>query len=315
MFSVRRISPRIFTVLAVAALGIVALAIPASAHTSAFTRDCDSVTVNLTSFAQSSQADPNVVDVYRDGTKIDSIQFTGSSTSKNYDQSPTGSVTLETKWNHTGSDNQSGSKKATLEAPSGCAPPCVQDGAFSYTFDGATGKAVVTLTGETPLCTPVTVLLASFKTEGATWETSGHQTVFDQVSQQITTPGTYPLSVDVPNCFTQVDLYVTDKRAVDFDFPNDTLGKYLASTVWPKAGPFSAWNGGTTSCVEATPTPTPTPTATAPASTVPPAPAQPGNSLPNTGASPTPKILLAVLLLSVGTGLVLIGRRRRTVTG
>ena len=169
----------------------------------------------------------------------------------------------------------------------------------------------LTLSGETPLCAPVTVLLASFKTEGPTWETSGHQTVFDQVSQQITMPGSYPLSVTVPDCFFQDDLYVTDKKPVDFDFPNDTLGPFLASKVFPNGGGASAFNGGTTTCVAETTPPTTTPPTVSPTSAVPPAAAPPGTSLPNTGASPTPKILLAVLLLSVGTGLAFLGRRRR----
>jgi LPXTG-motif cell wall-anchored protein len=132
----------------------------------------------------------------------------------------------------------------------------------------------------------------------------------------ISKPGTYPLEVKVPNCFTQVDLYVTDKKAVDFDFPNDLLGPFLASNVWPKGGGAAAFNGGTTGCVTETVPPTTTPpTATAPASTVPPAGGTPGTALPNTGASPAPKILLAVLLLAVGSALVVLGRRRRTSAG
>jgi LPXTG-motif cell wall-anchored protein len=317
---VRRVSPRLASVLAAAGLGIAALVVlstPAGAHTAAFTRDCGTVTVNLTNFAQSPESDPNVVDVFRDGAKIDTIRFTASTAHKTYDQANTGTVSFETRWTRTGADNQSGSNHATLQAPGGCTPPCQEKGAFTYTFDGAAGKATVTLSGETPLCAPVTVLLASFRTEGPTWETSGHQTVFDQVSQEISKPGTYPLMVKVPDCFTQVDLYVTDKKAVDFDFPNDTLGQFLASTVWPKGGGASAFNGGTTKCLtETTPpttTPAPTPTTVSPTSAAPPAAAPPGTSLPNTGASPLPKILLAVLLLSAGTGLVFLGRRRRTV--
>jgi LPXTG-motif cell wall-anchored protein len=310
MFSVRRVSPRIVTVLAAAGLGLaalVALAAPAGAHAAAFTRDCGTVTVNLTNFAPSPGSDPNVVDVFRDGTKIDTIRFTAGSTTKTYDEVNTGTITYEAKWTLTGADDQSGSNQATLQAPTGCTPPCQEKGTFTYTFDGPAGKATVTLSGETPLCAPLTVLLASYRTQGATAETSGHVTVFDQMSQQISKPGSYPLSVKVPDCFAQVDLYVTDKKAVDFDFPNDTLGQFLASTVWPKAGPPSMWNGGTTSCVR-----TP-PTTVSPTTVAPPAAAPPGNSLPETGASPAPKILLAVLLLSAGTGLVFLGRRRRAM--
>jgi LPXTG-motif cell wall-anchored protein len=315
MFSVRRISPRTAIVLLAAGLGLMVMSAPANAHTAAFTRDCSSVTVNLTRFAPSSEADPNVVKVFRDGTQIDTLRFTGTSVRKTYDQAAAGTVAFAATWHRTGSDNQSGAERATLQAPTGCTPPCQAKGAFTYTFDGPSGHATVTLSGETPLCAPVTVLLASYRTEGPTWETSGHQTVFDQVSQEITKPGSYPLTVKVPNCFTQVDLYVTDRKAVDFVFPNDSLGQFLASTVWPKAGGAAAWNGGTVGCKsETTPPPTtPAPTTVAPTSTAaPPAAAPAGNnSLPNTGASPAPKIILAVLLLGVGTALAFLGRRRR----
>jgi LPXTG-motif cell wall-anchored protein len=308
MLSVRRLSPRIVTVLAAAGLGLaalVALAAPASAHTAAFTRDCGHVTVNLTAFAQSTEADPNVVDILRNGTKIDTITFTASSATKTYDEVNTGTITYDATWTETGADNHSGSIHATLEAPTGCTPPCQEKGELTYTFDGPAGKATVTLSGETPLCAPLTVLLASYRTQGATAETSGHVTVFDQMSKQISKPGPYLLSVKVPDCFAQVDLYVTDKKAVDFDFPNNPLAQFLASTVLPKGGGAAAFNGGTTSCV------TTPPTTVSPTSTAPPAAVSPGKSLPNTGASPAPKILLAVLLLSVGTGLVFLGRRRR----
>jgi LPXTG-motif cell wall-anchored protein len=310
MFSVRRVSPRLLTLLAAAGLALVGLAAPASAHTGTFTRDCTSVTVHLMNFAQSPENDPNIVDIFRDGTKIDTITFTSSSTTKSYDQASTGTVTFKATWTRTGADNQSGSREETLGAPEGCKPPCQEKGTFTYTFDGAAGKAAVTLSGETALCAPLTVLLASYKTEGGTAQTSGHHTVFDQMSVQISKPGTYPLQVKVPDCFDQVDLYVTDRKAADFDFPNDTLGQFLASTVLPQAGPPSVFNGGTVSCVS--PTPTPTPTTVAPTSAAPPAAAPPGNSLPNTGASPAPKIAVAVLLLGFGSALVYLGRRRRS---
>ncbi len=61
------------------------------------------------------------------------------------------------------------------------------------------------------------------------------------------------------------------------------------------------------------PTPTPTPTPTPSAPETPPAPAPPGGHLPNTGAGQQIPIALggAVLLLGLGTGLVLLVRRRR----
>jgi LPXTG-motif cell wall-anchored protein len=317
MFSVRGSVPRILTVLSLTGFGLVGLASAASAHTGTFTRDCDSVTLHLTAFKQSPDNDPNVVEVFRNGTKIDTVTFTASSATKSYPQVSTGAVTFKAAWTNTGADNHSGQEVTTLPAPSGCTPPpppCQAKGAFTYTFDGPAGRATVTLSGETPLCAPVTVLLASYRTQGATWETSGHQTVADQVSQVITKPGSYPLRVAVPDCYTQVDLYVTDRKAVDFDFPNSPLSEFLAYRVWPNAGPPSKWNGGTTAC-EHPPSPSPSgppPTRNPPAVAPPAAAAPAGSSLPETGASPLSKIGIAVLLLATGTGLVLLGRRRRT---
>src|SRR5215470_5248709 len=311
MFSVRGIIPRTVTVLSLTGLGLIGLAGPASAHTGTFTRDCNSVTIHLTAFTQSPTDDPNVVEVFRNDTKIDTITFTTSSTTKSYPQVGTGAVTFEAKWDHTGADNHSGDVRTTLAAPNGCTPPpppCQEKGTFTYTFDGPAGTATVTLSGEAPLCAPVTVLLASYHTQGATLATSGHHTVADQVSQVISKPGSYPLKVTVPDCFAQVDLYVTARKAVEFDSPNNPLGDFLASTVWPGAGPLSMFNGGT-ACVS----PTPSHTTVAPTSTTQAAPvvaAAPGSNLPETGASPLPKIGIALLLLTAGTGLVLLGRRR-----
>jgi LPXTG-motif cell wall-anchored protein len=308
MFSVRGSVPRTLTILSLTGLGLIGLAGPASAHTGTFTRDCNSVTISLTRFAPSPTNDPNVVDVFRDGTKIRTITFTDSShTERILGQPSTGTFTYEAKWDHTGADNVSGDVRETKEAPEDCAPPppqCRTKGTFTYTFDGPAGKATVTLTGREPLCTPVTVLLASYHTQGATAATAGHHTVANQVSKVITKPGSYPLTMTVPNCFAQVDLYVTDRKAADFNAPDNPLGEFLASHVWPGAGPLSMWNGGT-ACVH------PTPTTSAAAPPPPAAAAASASHLPDTGASPLPKIGVAVLLLVTGTGLVLVSRRRR----
>jgi hypothetical protein len=316
MFSVRGFIPRTLTVLSLTGLGLVGLvglAGPASAHTGTFTRDCDSVTVHLTYFKPSPSDDPNVVQIFRNDTKIDTITFTAASATKSYPQASTGTVTFEAKWDHTGADNYTGDVRTTLAAPNGCTPPpppCQEKGTFTYTFDGPAGRATVTLSSQAPLCAPVTVLLASYRTQGASSATSGHHTVAGQVSQVITKPGSYPLKVTVPDCTAQVNLYVTDRKATDFAAPDSNpLGEFLASTVWPGAGPVSTWNGGT-ACVRPTP-PSPTappPTHIAPAVAAPPSS---NNNLPETGASPLPKVGVAVLLLAVGTTLVLLGRRRR----
>jgi LPXTG-motif cell wall-anchored protein len=346
MFSVRHLSPRVLTILTVAGLGLIGLvatATPASAHTADGSRDCTSVTVNFSLFSdKSTEADPNRVHVTMKTDSGAVVLDTESASphgswSQSWDLVANGTLHVDTSWQSTGHDNATGSKPFRLYAKRGChnpppPPKCQGFGQFDYTFDGASGDASVTLRGELPLCKPVTVLLASFKTQGPTWETSGHQTVFDQMSQVITEAKTYQLHVKVPDCFTQVDLYVTDKKAVDFDFPNDTLGEFLAQNRkrFPNFhGGSSAFNGGTTGCMTETETPTPTPTTpsptpstptatpttVSPTSAVPPAAAPPGTALPNTGASPFPKILLALVLLGAGTGLAFLGRRRRRAAG
>jgi hypothetical protein len=344
MFNVRRSSPRLLAVLTLAGLGmagLVATAAPASAHTTNGSRDCGSVTINFTDFKNSSLEDLNQVHVTikdnagRAVVNNDVVSSAKAAWNRIYALSSTlGTLHVSTWWDHTGSDNNTGKRDFTLDAPKDCnnGPECQQRGGFTFTFDGPNGAASVTLSGKNPLCKPITVLLASFKTEGPTWQTSGHQTVFDQMSQVIQAPGTYQLKVKVPNCFTQVDLYVTDKKAVDFDYPNDTLGKFLASNFWKRTDTengkgTSAWNGGTTGCVEESPSPTPTtpsptpttpgatPTTVSPTSSVSPPAAVPGTSLPNTGASPLPKVLFALVLLGLGTGLAFLGRRRRRIAG
>src|SRR5882724_6899511 len=194
MFSVRRLSPRVLTVLTAAGLGLVGLvatAAPASAHTTSGSRDCSTVTVNFTQFANSSIGDLNEVHVVikdeRGQAVLDKmVNFQQSSTSRTLDNMPaTGRLFVFTSWDHTGADNQSGAKNFTLDPMKDCKPPCQERGFFTYTFDGPNGDATVTLLGKNPLCTPITVLLASFKTEGPDFDSSGHQTVFDQVSQVI----------------------------------------------------------------------------------------------------------------------------------
>src|SRR5262249_13091006 len=139
MFSVRGLVPRTLTVLSLTGLGLVGLAGPASAHTGTFTRDCDSVTVSLKWFAASPADDPNVVQIFRNGTKIDTITFPASATPKSHPQANPGAVTFEAKWDHPGADARSGDVSTPRAAPAGCTPPppqCQEKGTFTYTFDG-----------------------------------------------------------------------------------------------------------------------------------------------------------------------------------
>ncbi|MEU2549028.1 LPXTG cell wall anchor domain-containing protein [Streptomyces roseolus] len=168
---------------------------------------------------------------------------------------------------------------------------------------GADGKVhlQVRAAGDRAGCT---VSLASYRTHGATWNTSGLQVFhdFDTVSVEGTATGSLDIAVPDAGCYAQVDLY---RGSVKYDGVKDA-GDGLVHGDLPE-GPgrpvikeknISWWNGGTRDCTADTePTPTattsapagqePTPTTTAPA-TATSAPASPdASSEPSGSAAPT----------------------------
>ncbi|MEU6346756.1 LPXTG cell wall anchor domain-containing protein [Streptomyces sp. NPDC046977] len=140
-----------------------------------------------------------------------------------------------------------------------------------------------------------TVSLASYRTHGATFETSGKQVFHDWDTVTITN-GTDTLDVAVPDvtCFAQVDLYYGNKK---YDGVMDANDGYEHGPL--PEGPDHAvigdkkiawWNGGTKDCSTQTVPSTPPTTAppTTPSggdeTTTPPASATPSTSAPVTGS-------------------------------
>jgi LPXTG-motif cell wall-anchored protein len=95
----------------------------AQAHTATFTRDCTQVTVNLTKFSKSSQEDPNVVDIYRDGVKVQTITFTSADKKVTIIQLPDADHVYKASWTATGADNHTGAVEKPLPKPKHCVTP------------------------------------------------------------------------------------------------------------------------------------------------------------------------------------------------
>jgi LPXTG-motif cell wall-anchored protein len=118
------------------------------------------------------------------------------------------------------------------------------------------------------------------------------QTLYDYKAMSNKGPGTYKMTVKVPDCYHQVDL----ARGTNPTGPNGRL-PYEAGRM------LNAYVGGTKSCIEKPVTPTPvTPVATPPAPTP--------TTLPKTG---TGSVLATILGVSaISAGLYSIVQRRRT---
>ncbi|WP_327236001.1 LPXTG cell wall anchor domain-containing protein [Streptomyces sp. NBC_01317] len=119
-----------------------------------------------------------------------------------------------------------------------------------------------------------TASLASYRTFGATWATSGEQVFhdFDTVNVKQSVTDTLDIAVPDVGCFAQVDLY---RGSVKFDGKKDANDGFEHGDL--PIGPsrpvikdklIASWNGGTKDCTTQTvPTPTPTPTKTPPGTT------------------------------------------------
>ncbi|UXY20953.1 hypothetical protein N8I84_21350 [Streptomyces cynarae] len=147
--------------------------------------------------------------------------------------------------------------------------------------------------GDAATCT---ASLASYRTHGATFNTSGLQVFHDFDSVTVKQGETDSLDISVPDagCFAQIDLY---RGKVKFDGNLGAQDGFEHGDV-PK-GPdrpvikdklIASWNGGTKDCTAQPPsTPATTPPASAPAT--PATPASPSASVstpPATGESSTP---------------------------
>ncbi|MEU4776472.1 cell wall anchor protein [Micromonospora sp. NPDC023633] len=136
-------------------------------------------------------------------------------------------------------------------------PQCVgmAQATYKHTFDGAKGRATVELAGDLPLCKDQKqeVLLASYfaPSAKASWPQYAHDhdvAVIDARRRKV------ELKVDVPKCYTQVDLVWGGKS--ELITPMVEKGKRygdrkLGSKGKPgnrSAGPLGAYNGGAVSC-------------------------------------------------------------------
>ncbi|MFF3072851.1 hypothetical protein ACFVSN_05260 [Kitasatospora sp. NPDC057904] len=154
------------------------------------------------------------------------------------------------------------------------------DGGKSWTEDGRMdqphGVIQVRLVGDITEGCDYEVSLASYDTEGPTWETSGKQTFLGWATTTLNkghSQATLDVSKHLPKCFGQIDLYNNDQK---FDGVANPLPKY-PNGVFPN-DLITAWNGGK-ACTP-TPTPTGTPTATG-------TPTRTPTGTPTSSASPT----------------------------
>ncbi|MET9254576.1 LAETG motif-containing sortase-dependent surface protein [Streptomyces sp. NPDC003717] len=140
-----------------------------------------------------------------------------------------------------------------------------------------------------------TVSIASYRTHGASWNTSGLQVFHDFDTASVKSGGTDSLDISVPDagCFAQVDLY---RGRVKYDglldaedgFDHGELPEGPGRAVIKEKN-ISWWNGGSRDCTAvSTPAPsasetTPAPEEPAPGATTP----APAASTPETTAAPS----------------------------
>ncbi|MEU2118033.1 LAETG motif-containing sortase-dependent surface protein [Streptomyces sp. NPDC016459] len=113
-----------------------------------------------------------------------------------------------------------------------------------------------------------TVSLASYRTHGPTWNTSGLQVFHHFDSASVTSGATDSLDISVPDagCYAQVDLYrgsvkYDGRHGADDGFEHGDLPEGPGKPVIKEKN-ISWWNGGSRDCTaESTPTPSTTTTA------------------------------------------------------
>ncbi|MFE0462007.1 LPXTG cell wall anchor domain-containing protein [Kitasatospora sp. NPDC058965] len=153
------------------------------------------------------------------------------------------------------------------------------DGGAHFTksddLGGPAGKVVVKLDDEVARGCEYPVSLAAYETEGATWQTSGQQTLVGFATGLLTQQKpqlTLDLGGKLPKCFGQVDLYNGSEK-----YEGDKAPHYPHPVIGDEK--IAWWNGGQ-ACTP-TPTPTPSPSTSTPAPT-------PTGSTPTPTPKPTP---------------------------
>lgn len=150
------------------------------------------------------------------------------------------------------------------------------DGGASWSTSGRItdqvhGRFLVRLTGTVGPGCEYPVSLASYHTQGPTWDTSGVQTFLGwdtTVLSSTKLQATLDVSAHLPLCFGQIDLY---SNGHEFDGVHGPLPHYPAA-VFPH-DLITAWNGSTP--CQATPSPKPSPSPTGKAPTPSPSPSVP----------------------------------------
>jgi hypothetical protein len=150
----------------------------------------------------------------------------------------------------------------------------------------ASGTVQITVTSSGQASCDIS--LASYLTEGATWATSGTQTLVDVAHATVQRGQSAKLSVKVPDvgCFGQIDLYKGSKV-----FSGNNAPHYPNGVFSGDSGLIKAWNGGTKVCSAAPVTSTsasasPTPSDSATTSASPSASVSPSASASSTSSSP-----------------------------
>jgi LPXTG-motif cell wall-anchored protein len=268
---------RLFAALGAAAVGVaatLALATPASAHKVTITADhvCDTATgdwlvtwtlqndYDTDATVQSVESDqPAAIDGVEEGTVVPrrSNRVDGKKEGVQRVPGSTASVSLTIKAVWLSDDyTREASGKETLSGGS-CTPTpkCVdaKDAKYKHTFDKS-GKATVELTGDLPLCEgqKQPFALVSYYTPSAKFATP--QYLYDKDNEQAVTDKVrkIELSVDLPNCFTQLDL-VWGSEVID-PLVDDRYGnRKLGSKGAPgnrSSGPPGWFNGGSGTCAE-----------------------------------------------------------------
>ena len=139
---------------------------------------------------------------------------------------------------------------ATCPPPPPVVKPCVNSGSLVWTKNANVTSATVTLKQGFTTCD---VSLNSYKTEGATWETSGNQTLVDHETAHLSAASpTATLNVLLQGCYDQTDLYTGTTR---FDGTDGALPHYPNNNV--PTGLLDHWNGkNEPGCIPPQPQPT-----------------------------------------------------------
>ncbi|MFG3422977.1 cell wall anchor protein [Micromonospora sp. NPDC048063] len=166
---------------------------------------------------------------------------------------------FERNGDRTGISSTDSGRAAGLKGTCRKTPQCVDmaQATYTHTFDGAKGRATVELAGDLPLCQDQKqeFLLVSYFAPSAkpSWPQYAHDhdvAVIDARHRKV------ELKVDVPKCYTQVDLVWGGKS--ELITPMVEKGKRygdkkLGSKGKPgshSAGPLGAYNGGAASCAQ-----------------------------------------------------------------